>query len=196
MRNIQSGFPLERLGIDIVGPLPVTESGNKYITVVTDYFTKFPFAFCTDNIAAEKIAEKLMDEIICCFGVPVKMHSDQGSNFERNTFDSLCKAINIAKSRTTPFAPWSNGETEKMNHTLIAMLKRMVSLHPRKWDTLLQKALMHYRSSEHSSTHFTPYRLMFGREMRLPIDIVRNGLFEQKKNRRTYQSSLVLSVML
>lgn len=86
MRNIRTGFPMERLGIDIVGPLPQSEMGNKYITVVTDYFTKFPFAFATNNITAETVAEKVMDEISCCFGVPNNMHSDQGSNFESNTF--------------------------------------------------------------------------------------------------------------
>lgn len=51
-----------------------------------------------------------------------------------------------------------------MNQTLINMLKKMVSNNPQKWDTLLQKALMHYRSSGHNSTQCTPYRHMFGRE--------------------------------
>lgn len=58
------------------------------------------------------------------------------------------------------------------------MLKKMVSNNYQIWDTLLQKALMHYRSSEHNSTQFTPYRLMFGREMRIPIDIIKTGLNE------------------
>ncbi len=53
-----------------------------------------------------------------------------------------------------------------------SMLKTMVSENDKNWDTMLQKALLHYRSSVHSSTGFTPYRLMFGREMRLPIDTV------------------------
>lgn len=71
-----------------------------------------------------------MDEVICLFGVPTQMHSDQGSNFESNVFRSLCAMVDIAKSRTTPFAPWSNGETERMNKTLISMLKSMVEDSP------------------------------------------------------------------
>lgn len=174
LQNIKCGFPLERFGIDCVGPLPTTENGNKYITVVIDYFTKYPFSFASSDIKAETIADKLMDDIVCPFGVPANLHADQGSNFESNVFKNFCELIEIAKTRTTPFAPWSNGETERMNRTLIGMLKKMVSDNPKKWDTLLQKALMHYRSSVHSSTGFTPYRLMFGREMNLPVDVALN----------------------
>ena len=76
----------------------------------------------------------------------------------------------MAKTRTTPYAPWSNGETERMNKTWMLMLTCMVEENPKKWDLLLQKALMHDRSFNHASTRFTPYSLMFGREMRLPLD--------------------------
>ncbi len=65
LQSIRTGFPLERLGIDIVGPLPTSEKGNKYITVVVDYFTKYPLAFATDNIRTETVAEELMDRVLC-----------------------------------------------------------------------------------------------------------------------------------
>ena len=136
-----------------------------------DYFTKFPFSYALKEIAAETVANVLMDQVICLFGVPTSLHSDQGSNFENNVFKSLCSLVNMAKTRTTPYAPWSNGEIERMNKTLMIMLKCMVEENPKKWDLLLQKALMHYRSSAHSSTQFTPYALMFGREMILPLDV-------------------------
>ena len=174
LQNIKSGYPFERFGIDCVGPLPTTSNGNRFNIVVVDYFSKYPFAFASKDIKSETIAEKLMDNIVCMFGVPVNLHADQGTNIESNVFQKFCELIEIAKTRTTPFAPWSNGETERMNRTLINILKKMVSDHPKDWDLLLQKALMHYRSTVHSSTGFTPYRLMFGREMNLPVDIALN----------------------
>ena len=67
LRNIASGYPLERIGIDIVGPLPKTEQGNSYIVVMVDYFTKFPFAFPLKDISAETVANVLMDQVICVF---------------------------------------------------------------------------------------------------------------------------------
>ena len=171
LKSINSGYLLERIGIDIVGSLPNTEQGNSYIVVMIDYFIKFPFAYALKEISAETEANVLMPQVICLFGVPTSLHSNQGSNFESNVFKSLCALVNISKTRTTPYAPWSNGETERMNKTLMIMLKCMVEENPMKWDLLLQKALMHYRSSVHSSTQFTPYALMFGREMRLPLNV-------------------------
>ena len=107
LRSINSGYPLERIGIDIVGPLPKTEQGNSYIVVMIDYFTKFPFAYALKEISAETAANVLMDQVICLFGVPTSLHSDQGSNFESNIFKSLCSLVNIAKTRTTPYAVFS-----------------------------------------------------------------------------------------
>ena len=153
LQNIKSCFPLERIGIDCVGPLPTTQQRNKYITVVLDYFTKYSFAFASSDIRAETIADKLMDHVVCSFGVPRNLHANQGS--ESSVFKNFCELVDIAKPRTTPFAPWSNGETERMNRTLISMLKKIVSDNPGEWDTLLKKALMHYRSAIYSSTGFT-----------------------------------------
>lgn len=128
---------MERIGIDCVDPLSTTENGNKYITVAVDYFTKYPFAFASSNIKAEAIADKLIDNVVCMFGVPWNLLADQGSNFESNIFRKFCELVELSKTRTTPFAPWSNGETERMNRTLMSMFKKMVSDNPRKWDTLL-----------------------------------------------------------
>ena len=72
-----------------------------------------------------------MDQVICMFGVPMSLHSDQGSNFESNVFQALCSLVNMAKTKTTPYAPWSNGETERMNRTLMTMLKCMVEENPK-----------------------------------------------------------------
>ncbi len=78
--------------------------------------------------------------------------------------------VQSAKTRTSPFTPWGNWQTERMNKGLVQMLKAMVEEHPNQWDQLLAKELIHYRSSVNASTGFTPYRLIFGRGMRLPID--------------------------
>ena len=94
--------------------------------------------------------------------------------------------IDTVKTRTTPFAPWGNGETERMNQTLPGMLKRMINENPNDWDRLLQKAVMHYRSAVNSSTKFTPFRLMFGREMRLPVDAMIGNPPNQTINETTY----------
>ena len=82
---------MERLAIDIVGPLPETEAGNRYIMVVGDYFSKWMEAYPIPNQTAETVAERFVHEFVCRFGVPVELHSDQGKNFEASVFKEMCR---------------------------------------------------------------------------------------------------------
>ena len=88
MRKYIVGSPMERIALDVLGPLPLTESGNKYIVVIADYFTKWVEALPIPDQEATTIAELL---IICRFGVPQQIHSNQGKNFELILFAEMCK---------------------------------------------------------------------------------------------------------
>ena len=166
------GYPFERMALDIMGPLPTTESGNKYILVVGDYFTKWKEAFAIPNQEAKTVAEKLVNEVIARYGAPEKIHSDQGRNFEAQLFKEMCTLFNIEKTRTTPYHPESDGMIERLNRTLQDMLAKYVSGHQRDWDEHLPLVMMAYRSSVHASTQYTPFYLLFGHEVRLPVDIM------------------------
>ncbi|KAJ8364485.1 hypothetical protein SKAU_G00133160 [Synaphobranchus kaupii] len=76
------GAPMERVGVDVLGPFPVTDSGNRYILIAMDYFTKWPEAFAVPDQSAATTAERLMEEMFTRFGAPAELHSDQGRNFE------------------------------------------------------------------------------------------------------------------
>ena len=73
---------MERVAVDVLGPLPKTENGNEYILIAQDYFTKWVEAFALPNQQATTVAEVLVDQFFCRFGVPMELHSDQGRNFE------------------------------------------------------------------------------------------------------------------
>ena len=113
-----SGYPFERIALDIMGPLPTTESGQKYILVVGDYFTKWTEAFPLPNQEAKTVAEKLVNEVISRFGAPERIHTDQGRNFEAQLFKEMCNLFSIEKTRTTPYHPQSDGMVERMNRTI------------------------------------------------------------------------------
>ncbi len=81
--------PKERLAVDVMGPLPVTESGNKYLLVAVDNFSKWPEAFPLPDQEAVTVAEVLIKEIVCHFWVPLYIHSDQGCNFESGVFTGV-----------------------------------------------------------------------------------------------------------
>lgn len=78
MHLVYSGYTIERIATDILGELPQTANGNKYILVVADYFTKWTEAFALLNIEAKTVAAKVVEEFIARLGVPEVMHSDQG----------------------------------------------------------------------------------------------------------------------
>ena len=181
MKKYAVGLPMERVGLDILGPLPETSSGNKYILVVSDYFTKWVEAYPMPNQETVTIANVLVNEFISRFGVPLLLHSDQGSQFESSLFQELCSLLGIDKTRTTAYHPQSDGLVERFNLTLESMLSKYVAGDQRDWDTHLPMLMLAYRSSIHESTGQTPVAMMFGREVTLPIDLLLGSFLDQNQ---------------
>ena len=151
--TISASHPFQKITWDIMGPLPVTRKGNKYILVVTDVFSKWVEAFplqVTDGLTLTSI---LMDEVICWYGVPQQLHSDQGSNLNAEVNQRLCQLLGIERSRTTAYHPQGNGQVERFNRTVEAILAKMVGEHQDDWDKHLQKAVFAYMSPQ--DTHHT-----------------------------------------
>ena len=172
MKICKSGYPMERIAADILGELPTTNDGNKYILVISDYYTKWTEAHAMPNMEASTVAEIVVKEVFSRFGVPATIHSDQGSQFESELFTEMCELLWIQKTRTTPYHPKSDGMVERFNKTLATMLSAYVSDHHNDWDVLLPYVMMAYRSAIHETTGCTPNRLMLGREVSTPLDLI------------------------
>ena len=172
LHPIPSGNPMQRIHIDIVGPLPRSRRGNRYILTVQCSFTNWAEAYAISNQRATTCARVLVKNWICRYGVPDSIHSDQGRNFESQVFEEMCHLLNINKTRSTAYHPEGNGQVENMHKTLKSMLKARVEDDPQGWDEQLDYCMMAFRSSVHSSTEHTPFELMFGREMRIPLDVM------------------------
>lgn len=166
------GAPMERVGVDILGPFPVTESGNRYVLVAMDYFTKWPEAYAVPDQSAATTAERLVEEMFTRFGAPAELHSDQGRNFESQVFGEVCRRLGVTKTRTTPLHPQSDGLVERFNRTLATQLAILTNQHQRDWDRHLPLVLWSYRTAVQESSQCTPAALMFGRELRTPVDLV------------------------
>lgn len=85
---------------------------------------------------------------------------------------NICRLLNIRKTRTTAYHPQGDGLVERFNRTLLAMLATCAQQHPSTWETHLQKVCFAYNSSEHPSTGYSPFYLMFRREARLPVELM------------------------
>ena len=115
--------PLERVAADIV-EFPLTTKGNRYVLVVEDYFTKFVNLYSLPNQTAQTVARCLFEDYVLVHGVPERLHTDQGRQFEAEVIQSLCQLLGITKTRTTPYNPKSDGMVERFNRTLIDQLAK------------------------------------------------------------------------
>ena len=93
---------MERVHMDMLGPFPPSEQGNKYILVMVDQFTKWVEIHALPDITAVQTAKCAVDQFFSRFGTPLQIHTDQGGNFDGNVMKALCHLYRIAKTRTTP----------------------------------------------------------------------------------------------
>ena len=171
LETIKANYPFEKVSWDIMGPLPVTNSGNKYVLAVTDLFTKWVEAFPLKETSSATLSNVMVDEVVCRFGVPTSIHSDQGANFCSEVINTMCKVLGIERSQTSAYHPQGNGQIERFNRTMEAMLSKVVQANQKNWDQHLPKVLFAYRTAIHESTKFTPFHLIYGRSPTLPIDV-------------------------
>ncbi|KAK3773152.1 hypothetical protein RRG08_013739 [Elysia crispata] len=166
--GIQTSEPLELVCTDFL-KVDSAQNGTQYILVITDHFTRFAMAVPTRNMSAKTTAEALLT-FVRNFGIPKRLHADQGANFESKVIRALCHLLGVEKSRTTPFHPMGNGSCERMNQTLISMLGTLPERRKKDWTSYIGMLVLAYNSTKCDSTGFSPYFLMFGREPRLPVD--------------------------
>lgn len=168
MGTVRVGAPMERIALDIMGPLNETECKQSFVLVIQDYFTKYVEAYPLPDQQAVTVARVLASEWVCRYGAPQTLHSDQGRNFESEVFQEMCKLFGIEKTHTTPFRPQSDGQVERFNATLHKILATTAERCHWDWDLMIPYAVMAYRATKHSATGFTPNFMMFGREVREP----------------------------
>lgn len=146
LRTVSSGFPMQVVAVDILGPLPESTAGNSYILVVGDYFTKWLEAYAIPNQEAITVAKKLVDQMFCRFSPPEQLHSDQGKQFESKLIQEVCNLLRIKKTRTSPYHPQCDGLVERSNRTLLNMLATTSQNHPFDWEDQLPKVCMAYNA--------------------------------------------------
>lgn len=177
MQIYNTGAPFERIQLDILGPLPVSNAGNKYLLVIIDCFTKLVEAFPLKNIRTRTIAEIFVDQFISRHGVPLELHPDQGRNFESNLFKELIQLLGIKKTRTTALHPQSNRQAERQQRAILDYLAKFVSKKQTVWDYYIPMYLLAYRSLKNEITGVSPAELYFARDLWFPLDLLRKCPF-------------------
>lgn len=159
----------DRWGVDIVGPLPVTQNGNRYIIVAVDYFSRWPEAQPLKEANANTVANFLYREIICRFGAPQVLQSDRGTHFLNQVIKELTEKFRIKHSLSSPYHPQSNGLVERFNRSLCQGLAK-VSETIFNWDEYIQPVLFAYRVRRLLITRRSPYEIVYGINPALQMD--------------------------
>ncbi|XP_068118921.1 uncharacterized protein [Hyperolius riggenbachi] len=170
MGHLQSQSPMELVCMDFLCLEP-DSSGQGNVLVVTDHFTRYAQAFPTKDQKASTVAKVLIEKFFVHYGLPQKLHSDQGRDFESKLIKELLSMLGVKKSRTTPYHPQGDPQPERFNRTLLDMLGTLPSEKKQHWSRHISAVVHAYNSTKHDSTGHSPYLLMFGREARLPVDL-------------------------
>ena len=170
MQLFLAGEPNERVAMDIIDHLQISNSGNCCILCITDHFSKYVKAIPLPNQTAETVADAFIRCWVAIFGAPHMLHTDQGRNFDSNVIAEMCLLLDIYKTRTSAYHPAGNGHTERFNRCIMDMIHAQIREDPTDWDRALPLACLAYNSTPHTSTGFEPNRLMLGRNTYMPAD--------------------------
>ena len=165
--------PFEVVAMDIVGPMPKGKGDCIYLLTIMDMASKWPEAIPLRSTKSKAVVEGLA-ELIARVGIPLKILSDQGSQFMGSIMAKLCKDLNIDQIHTSPYHPEGNGCIERMHGTLGPMLTKASSL-GQDWVTQIPFALFAIRSAPNRETGFSPFELVYGHSVRTPLDILHQG---------------------
>ena len=163
--------PMELIASDLMGPFtPKSKSGNEYILIITDHFSKYVELFALRNTQAKTVAKHLID-FICRHGIPDDILTDQGTNYQSELLDEVYRVLDIHRKRTAAYHPQSDGISERHVQHFKNGIRTYLKEDPQEWDKHLNTLAFAYNSSTHATTKHSPFYLMTGRHMKIPLDL-------------------------
>jgi transposase InsO family protein len=172
---------LEEISTDVVGPLPSSSAGNRYVLVIQDQLSRYIAFISMKNQTAETVARYFLVEWVCKYGAPKKLITDRGSNFMSTVFPQLCKFLGTTHSPTCAFRPQGNAQNEQSHqqlHAYIAMYTDEASAE--NWDLLLQYAAWVHNTTVHTALGKSPFEILTGQSPRNFSGILKPDEAEQQ----------------
>jgi hypothetical protein len=192
--HVPQGHAMEDISYDALGPFPETSDGNKHILIFMCRLTKWCECFAVASVDERTVARVIAEEITPRFGCPRSILSDGASAFNSLLLEEIYAFINTKKITITPYNPQHNGQVERFNYTLVSMLSMYVNKYQSDWDQHLNVCQFAYRSAINSSTGYSPFLLLYGREPNYPVDAMIKER-EYWEDSTDYLSSLIRRVV-
>lgn len=154
----------QHINIDLIGPLP-TSAGNRYCLTCIDRFSRWPTAIPIPDISAHTVATAFINGWVALYGVPERITTDLGRQFESNLFQELTNTLGIQHLRTTAYHPQANGMIERWHRSLKNAIKCYAS---KDWSFALPLVLLGLRTTVKLDIGASPAELLYGTQLRLP----------------------------
>ncbi|GJU79618.1 reverse transcriptase domain-containing protein [Tanacetum coccineum] len=168
---ITAPWPFYKWGIDIAGPFPEGPGKVKFLIVAMDYFTKWIEAKAVATISGTQVKKFVWNDIVCRFGLPGEIISDNGKQFSGDPFKDWCEKLNIVQRFASVKHPQSNGLVERANRSLGEGIKARLGENNKNWLEELPHVLWAHRTMIKSSNDDTPFSLTYGTEAVIPAEI-------------------------
>ncbi|KAL0416105.1 UNVERIFIED_CONTAM: Pro-Pol polyprotein [Sesamum latifolium] len=158
-------------GIDIVGPFSIASGQRKFLLVAIDYFTKWVEVEPLARITEGEVMKFIWKNIVCRFGIPREIISDNGRPFQGQRIQEWCQGLHIKQRFTSVAHPQSNGQVEVTNCILVQGIKRRLERVGGNWTEELTSVLWAYRTTPRGSTGESPFSLVYGTEVIIPAEL-------------------------
>ena len=166
-----SPWPFAMWGIDMIGRIePSASNGHRFILVAIDYFTKWVEAASYKNVTKQVVTRFIKREIICCYGTPNKIITNNGSNLNNKMMKEMCEEFKIEHHNSSPYRPKMNGAVEAANKNIKKIVQKMVRTY-KDWHEMLPFSLHVYRTQVRTSTGATAFSLVYGMDAVLPVEV-------------------------
>ncbi|KAM2806503.1 hypothetical protein COP1_047122 [Malus domestica] len=166
-----SPWLLAQWGLDLIGSMPAGKGKVRYAIIAVDYFTKWAEVKPLATITEAKIEDFEWKNILCRFGIPNTIVTDNGRQFNNNKFRMFCFKFNINLCFASSAHPQSNGQLEAINKIIKRTLKTNLDKAKGCWPEFVPQVLRSYRTSYRTSTGETPFSLVFGTEAVVPVEL-------------------------
>jgi len=143
----------------------------KYLVVIIKYFTKWVEAEPVAHITSHKVQHFVWKNIVCHFGIPKRLVSDNDTQFTSQQLGKLCTELSIKQVFASVEHPQKNRQVESANKVLLRGLKRRLEKANRTWDNEVPRILWAYHTTPLSTTKQTPFSLVYGSDAMIPVEI-------------------------
>ena len=174
-------------GIDFMGPFPPSFR-NLYILLAVDYVSKWVEAIACPRNDANIVVGFIQRKILSRFGAPRTIISDEGIHFVNNLFAKLMSRYRVGHVRSLAYHPQSNGQVEISNREMKNILEKTVTANKKDWSSKLEDVLWAYRTSYKSLIGMSPYRIVYGKQCHLPLELEYKAMCAIKKMNFDFQA--------